>query len=260
MILKSFGQPPWLRDVFVLRKRKGIDRQHRLLVEGSRLTRAALAAGVRFEQVLFAPEFFDDTCSALVDAIRATGAPAREIPAATFSRLSYKAEGVLGVVRFEPPRLDAVMRRSLVVVLDALSDPGNIGAVLRTVDAWGPAGVVVVDGHEKLFHPKALRASMGAVFHTSTCTSTRGAAIESIAASGRAVVALTPDGTGLLGALPFTGDMIIVLGNEKRGVHPDWARVTTSRVAIPTAGIIDSLNVATAAAIVLWETYRARIE
>jgi len=252
-------QPTWLREVFELHARKGLDPKGRVIVEGLRLVGAARAAGLPFEAIVYAPEFFvGEPCKVLLEALQRDGVPSACIPTRDFSALSYKAEGLVGVVRYKLPPLADVLNNQRVLVLDGLSDPGNIGAVLRTANAWGPAGVVVIGGRDKLFHPKCLRASMGAIFHTPTCAVERAIAIEHV--RGRPVVALAPDGEARLDALPrdASGKLIVVFGNERYGVHPAWNDVTTARVAIPMTGIVDSLNVATTAAIVLWEGFHGQ--
>lgn len=251
----STSQPEWLREVFDLRTRKGLDPRGRILVEGLRLIGAARAAALPFESIVYAPEFFaGEPCKQLLEALQRDGVRSACLPTREFSALSYKAEGLVGVVRFAPPAIAEVMQSSLVLVLDGLSDPGNIGAVLRTANAWGPAGVVVVNGRDKLFHSKCLRASMGAVFHTPTCAVERQVAIAQVGV--RPVIALAPDGDARLDALP--DHAIVVFGNERYGVHPAWHDATTARVAIPMRGIVDSLNVATSAAIVLWEAFAGK--
>lgn len=244
-----------LHDVLELRARKGIDPHKRLLLEGLRLVEAARRAGLPFEGVMYAPEFFTgEACSEVLRALLRDGVPSERLAPRDFSRVSYKAEGLAAVVRYAGPPLADVLRAPRVVVLDGLSDPGNVGAVLRSANAWGPASVVVVGGPDKLFHPKCLRASMGALFHTPTTTCDRAVLVARVAALDRRVVTLAPDGAAPLGGL---GDAVVVLGNERHGVHPAWDAVATARVAIPMGGVVDSLNVATTAAIVLWEAFRA---
>jgi TrmH family RNA methyltransferase len=241
-----------LEDVLALRARKGIDPQGRLLLEGLRLVGAARRAELPFEFVAYAPEFFSgEPCKQLLEQLQRDGVPSQCLPARTFSKLSYKAEGLVAVVRYALPAIDEVLRAPRLLVLDGLSDPGNIGAVLRTANAW-PAAVAIVGGSDKLFHPKCLRASMGALFHTPTAVCDRALLVSKIRALGRPVAALVPDGDAPLGDYP-----IVVLGNERYGVHPAWHDVTSARVRIPMAGIVDSLNVATTAAIVLWEAFTA---
>lgn len=243
-----------LDDVLALRARKGLDPDHRLLLEGLRLVGAARAAGLAFQGVIYTPEFFSGApCLQLLQALQRDGVRTACVPPRVFSKISYKAEGLVAVVAYRLPSLDAVLATSRVLVLDGLSDPGNIGAVLRSANAWGPAAVVVVGGHDKLLHPKCLRASMGALFHTPVAVCDRGSLVPRLAALGRPVVALSPDGAPLA---TVARDAVVVVGNERYGIHPAFHDVTTSRVALPMTGIVDSLNVATAAAIVLWESYR----
>jgi TrmH family RNA methyltransferase len=248
--------PPWLRDVFDLRARKGKGEGDRLLLEGLRANRAAHRAGLPFEQLLYTPEFFSDqSCRDLLVCLERQGVPARRLPPRMFSRLSYKAEGLVGVVRFALPDLELVLGSDRLIVLDSPSDPGNVGAVLRTANAWG-ATVIVADGERKLFHPKALRASMGAHFHTLISAADGASLAARVARLGRAVAVLTPDGDARPDALPFHDHPVLVFGNEKRGVHARWLELATLRVAIPMCGEVDSLNMATAAAIILWEAFR----
>lgn len=252
---KGLDHPPWLRDALELSAKKGMDRG-RLLLEGLRLNRAARGAGASFEQILVAPEFYDDGCRELVGELAKAGVPVHEVPSPTFSKLSYKAEGIIGIVRFVPRSLKDVLAAEVVIVLDALSDPGNIGAILRSANAWEASAVVVDDGR-RLFHPKALRASMGALFDTPSCRAERGTLIAALTGLGRKIVVLDPEGTCRIDALAANEPLVIVLGNEKRGVHEEWRGLSLG-VSIPTGGVVDSLNVATAAAIALWETYRRR--
>ncbi len=242
-------------DVLELRARKGIDSHKRLLLEGLRPIGAARRAGLAFESVWYTPDFFSgEPCRSLLQQLQRDGVASQCLAPRAFSRISYKAEGLVAIVRYVGPSLDDVLKAPRVVVLDGLSDPGNIGAVLRSANAWGPASVAVVDGADKLFHPKCLRASMGALFHTPTVVCDRATLVARIAALDRRVVALVPDGDAPLGGLD---EAVVVLGNERYGVHPSWHEVTTARIAIPMAGVVDSLNVATTAAIVLWEAFRA---
>jgi len=218
----------------------------RLLLEGLRPCRGARDANVPFEHVLYAPELFAEGCQLLLDRFVADGVACHRIERKEFSRISYKAEGIVGVVKFAGANLDEVLRSPVVVVLDALSDPGNIGAIVRSANAWGGA-VAVGDTGDKLYHPKSLRAAMGALFHTPTCPTDRATVASRI--KGRSVLALVVDGEPI--------DRVL-LGNERRGVHPDFLAIATARVKIPMSGMVDSLNAATAAAIMLWEVYRRR--
>lgn len=261
MTTKRHGAPPWLAELEVLRARRGSGVDGKLLLDGLRLVEAAHAAGLPIERVLHAPEFFSDAAraQAQADALLASGVPAQQLAAREFSRISYKADGVVAVVRYASPTLEDVLARpGVVLVLDGLSDPGNIGAVVRTANAWGAAGVVAIDARERLRHPKCVRASMGALFHTPTCAASREALLARL--RDREIIALAPDGETPWppGDLDLARDLVLVLGNERRGVHHALARRATRRVALPMSGFVDSLNVSNAAAVVLWELFQRR--
>lgn len=254
--------PGWLADALALRALRGMDAMGRVLLEGLRLNRGALSANQSFETLIYAPEFFFDRRSGeLVTELEGRGVPAHRVPPKTFSRLSYKADGLVGVVRFEiPPLGDAGTfdRDAPLIVLDALSDPGNIGAAIRVANAWGASGVFVVDAAPKLYHPKCLRASMGAIFHTPARPLSRPQALDWVRRLGWPVLLLRPDGGSTLDETTLGSRVVFVVGNERRGVHETWNELARSAVAIPMVGMVDSLNAATALAVTLWESHRRR--
>ncbi|HHO54032.1 MAG TPA: RNA methyltransferase [Deltaproteobacteria bacterium] len=256
----SPDRPRWLEEVHVLRQRKGRDDVGRVLLEGLRCVSAAASAGVPVETLIIAPEFYSsERCAAVVDQLSGIGVRPRRVRPRQFSRLSYKAEGLLAVVRHRVPALGEgpVPRDRPLVILDALSDPGNLGSVLRAANAFG-GSVLVVEGTPKLYHPKALRASMGALFHTPTFTADRAQAVRWIAGGGPPLLTLVPEGPDSLDDVAWSEPLACVIGNEKRGVHPDWADVASASVSIPMTGIVDSLNAATSASLVLWECRQRR--
>lgn len=258
------GSPPWLHDVHALRALRGAG--PRLLLDGSRLVGAALAAGVAIERVIFPSAYYSDAGRIvdLLEALARAGIELVEVTPRSFSRISYKADGVVAVAPYPPRSLDDALGSGVagpVVVLDGLSDPGNIGAVVRSANAWGAAAVVAIEGHAQIRHPKCVRASMGALFHTPTVAVSRREVLERMTV--RPSIALVPDGPSVLGTSwpseTTPSDLLVVLGNERRGVHPSLVEHATWRVAIPMVGVVDSLNVSNAAAVVLWELARARM-
>ncbi|MEO8702702.1 MAG: TrmH family RNA methyltransferase [Kofleriaceae bacterium] len=245
---------PLLADVVSLKQAKGMGPMGRLLLEGARQVQRAIDANVRFELVLHAPEYYSDDCAALVAALAKRGVETVRLEPKAFSKLSYKADGILALVRHVPPRIDQI-RTDRILALDALGDPGNIGAAIRSANAWAVDAVVVVESGSRLYHPKSLRASMGALFVTPSLSLSRANAIELARTARLPVVALVPDATrSIVDAL---GDRwMIVIGHENRGVHADWLGPEAIRANIPMRGVVDSLNAATAAAVTLWEAFR----
>jgi TrmH family RNA methyltransferase len=160
-----------------------------------------------------------------------------------------------------PPdwRLDqiAVEPRTVVLVLDGVQDPGNVGAVCRTGLALGAAGVLALPGTADLWNPKALRGSMGALFRLPSLH----LAVEELtewATRHRVALWATGPGGRPIGTVPVGGPIALVLGNEGAGITPGLVSSASETVSIPLRGEVESLNVAVAAGILLYEVTRDR--
>jgi TrmH family RNA methyltransferase len=175
---------------------------------------------------------------------------------------SVTPAGLVAVCRFldEPPA-DLWSEVDLVAICADVRDPGNAGTVIRTADAAG-AGAVVLAGHSvDAYNPKTVRASVGSLFHVPlSIVSDAGGAMAHARSAGLTVLAADGDGEVDL----FDADHLLrgrvawLLGNEARGLPPDLAASADHRVRIPIAGRAESLNLATAAAVCLYATARAR--
>ena len=149
-----------------------------------------------------------------------------------------------------------VDHRSVVVVLDGLQDPGNVGTLARTAWGLGAAGLLALPGTAELANPKTLRAAMGALFRFPAVALDQPAALAWL--RGRQFrLLLAEAGAPSLGT-PEPGPLALALGNEGSGVGPTLTRAASRRVGIPLAPGAESLNVAVAAGILLYEVLRER--
>lgn len=151
------------------------------------------------------------------------------------------------------------LAQPLLIVLAGVQDPGNLGTILRSAEAFGASGAVLLPGTVSAWNPKSMRASAGSVFRLPT----RAASIESCfqqlaAASIPAAAALAHHATPLLNAQFFSGPLAIVIGSEGAGVPPEIAARCDHAVTIPCPGPVESLNAAVAASILLYEAARQR--
>jgi RNA methyltransferase, TrmH family len=256
---------PRIKDLVRLRTRRHRDRTGRFLIEGFRELRRALDAAIDLE-VLFVcpPLFLGDNEPDLVARAAAAGAELVEVTPEPFRKASYRdrPEGLLGVARRFDTSLDVLALGDatdpLLLVAEAIEKPGNLGTMLRSAAAAGAAGVMVTDPTTDPFNPNVIRASLGLVFTVPLALTTTESAIEHLRAHGLAVVATTPEGAQAHYAVDLTGPAAIVVGSEQYGLSAAWLDAADLRVAIPMPGPADSLNAATAAAIVLFEAVRQR--
>jgi TrmH family RNA methyltransferase len=234
-----------------------------VVVDGSRALRAALAAGAHVREVYASPElYFGEWDAPLVTQAEQQGAHVVELSERAFRTLARGArpDGVLALVERPPADLDLLRLgdEPLLVVAAGIERPGNLGTIIRSACAAGVDAVVVADPQVDLFHRDVVRGSVGAVFRVPVARATGHEAIAWLRGRGIAVVATTPTAATTLWDAELAGGVAIVFGAERHGLSAAWLDAADEHVAIPMPGPGDSLNVAVAAGIVLFEAVRAR--
>ena len=241
------------------------------LVDGIRELSRAVAAGVEIVEVFVAADAAADPAraaarTACLEACAARGAALVALAPRAFERIAFgdRDEGIVGVVRFQPRPLSSTSFTSgrPVLVAEAVEKPGNLGAILRTADAAGLAGVIACDGGTDAANPAAIRASLGTVFSVPLVVATAEETIRWCRASGRRVVAASPEGSRPWHEARLACDTVIVVGSEAHGLSPAWQAAATAgtipldTVRLPMRGIADSLNVSATVAVLAYEALR----
>jgi TrmH family RNA methyltransferase len=248
---------PLIRELRTL-VRASPRRTARCVVEGWRLMEAALDAGAEMEIVLVTPPAAADPRWASVRSRLDAGTVRWVLVAPEVLDALTQVEtpqGILGIARCPPPASPEVLGgpEALVVVLDGIQDPGNVGAIIRTAVAVGATAAVTVGGTADPFSPKALRASAGAAFRLPLLHfPTASALADALAARGIGVVVADPRGAVSWEALRVALPVALVFGSERAGADPAWSRAGATRVRIPMVGPVESLNVAAAASVLLY--------
>ena len=244
------------------------------LVDGLREIARAAAAGVDFVEVFVAAEPREDDAraterAACLEACAARGAEVVPLGPRAFEKLAFgdRDEGVVAVVRFGSRSLADVafpVGRP-VLVAEGVEKPGNLGAILRTADAAGLAGVIVCAGGTDAANPAVIRASLGTVFSVPLAVASAPEAIAWCRAHGRRVVAATPEGRGLWHEANLAGDTAIVVGSEANGLSAAWLTaaeaglIPLETVRLPMRGLADSLNVSATVAVLIYEAVRQEL-
>lgn len=258
-------QNPLIKQIAALRQKKQRDGLGLFVVEGVRLCEDFVASDWKGDVCLFTPEAaVSPRVDKLLAAFASKGCRLVQVPEAIFAKAAdtEMPQGILVVAakrRFTfsdvlPPDLPP-----LIAVLDGVQDPGNAGVLIRTADAAGCSGVILTRGCADLFAAKTVRSTMGSLFHLPVLA---GIAHSELAAA-LAAAAVPIAATALEAAVPYhdadlTGPLAIVFGNEGQGVTPDLLAAAGCRLVIPLYGRAESLNVATAAAVILFEAARQR--
>jgi TrmH family RNA methyltransferase len=262
-VILTSAQNPRIKAALRLRDRRHRDREALCLVEGVSEVRLALEAGA-IPVTLFldrsgshAREF-----AAIERTARAAGAAVFDTAAAALARLSYREhpDGCVAVLRSPSRPLDSLelAPAPLVLVVDGVEKPGNLGAMVRTAEAAGLAAVILSDPGTDPWNPNAVRASKGAVFSVPLAVAAPAAVIAWLRGHAIAIAAADPGASTAYTEADLRGPLAIVVGAEDEGLSQTWRHAADVLVSIPMAGRVNSLNVATSAALLVYEALRQR--
>lgn len=256
-------QNPRVKQLVRLRDRRPRDEAGVFLVEGYREIRRALEKGVQLTELYFAPDWFlGENEPALIAQARAAGAAAFELSKDAFAKVAYRErpDGLLAVAPQWRRTLEdlALPAAPFLLVVEAIEKPGNLGTILRSADAAGCHAVIVCDPVTDIFNPNVVRASTGVLFSVPLVVAESGPVRDWLRARGIRAVATTPAAETLYTSADLRGPLAIVMGSEQYGLSDYWLKQSDLTVRIPMAGQADSLNVAMATIITLFEAVRQR--
>jgi TrmH family RNA methyltransferase len=246
-----------------LRSRKARKASGQFLIDGLNEIRQAVEAHVDIAEAFICPTLCTtDTASRLADDLRLAGVDAIDVARPVWDKLAYgnRQDGIVAVARAKATDLDALAPQpnDLLVVVEGLEKPGNLGAILRTANAVGATALIVADGVTDIYNTNTIRASLGAVFHVPVATASGSAVRDWLNLRLLRRYVARVDATTRYWHADLTQPCALVLGSEAHGLSPAWDSEAYTPICIPMAGNVDSLNVASAAAVLLYEAYRQR--
>lgn len=254
---------PKLKRLVALREKSRLRREEGVfVVEGRRELERCVAAGFEVESVFVCPE--------IGAAPESLGQPkVFEISKELYAKAACRegTEGVIAIVRSRELRLaDLKLGKGsggeacnpLVMVLESVEKPGNLGAVLRSADAAGADAVIVCDPLTDLWNPNLIRASVGAIFTVPVVCCSSEEAIMWLKDNGIQILTAQLQDSTLYYDRDMTGPTAIVMGTEATGLTDIWRQAADAHIRIPMLGVEDSLNVSVSAAILLYEAVRQR--
>jgi TrmH family RNA methyltransferase len=261
-VLTSIANPR-VRAALALRDRRERDRTGLTLVDGARELRRALDAGATVvEAFVCEPLLAGSDARAALDQLRAAGTVLQAASEAVFAKLAFgqRAEGLVAVVRIPALGLDHLVlpERPLVIVVESVEKPGNLGAILRSADGAGADAVIAASPRTDPFNPNAIRASAGTIFSVPLGAATTAETLAWLAERGLRTVTARVDAERSYADADLTGPLALVLGAEAEGLSDAWRGTGIEAVRIPMLGVADSLNVSVSAAILLYEARRQR--
>ncbi|MDO5628482.1 MAG: RNA methyltransferase [Mobilicoccus sp.] len=253
---------PRLRALHRLRRRRDRDAAGVTLVEGVEEIALAVDAGGRMQEAYWCPDLDDGRAEPVLARLVQTGVRPVQLSRAAFEKVAYREgpDGLLAV--FTAPGVGLAgldpAGPEFLLIGEHIEKPGNLGAMLRTADAAGIQAVIAADAVTDWGNPNVVRGSKGAVFSVPVAAASTEETLSWLRRRGVQLVAATPDTDVLHTDADYTGPVAIAVGAEKEGLSEQFLDAADVRVRIPMTGRVDSLNVATSAAILVYEAVRQR--
>ena len=258
-------QNPLVKAVAGLNRRRERQREGLFLIEGERELRHAVGGGIVLEKVLCCEELLvgNERLTDLAEVSKLVGkAEVVQVSAQVFAKIAYRdgGGGVLAVGRIPAGDIGEVKlgEEALVLVVEGLEKPGNLGALLRTADGAGVDAMIVCGEGVDLYSPNVVRSSLGALFTVKVLALTFEQTREWMTANNIRAIVTSPAAEQDYCQVDYAGRVALVLGSEKAGLSARWLDGGGEAVRIGMTGAMDSLNVSCSGAILLYEAVRQR--
>ena len=266
------AQNPKIKNLLLLQeKSKARKEQGLFVVEGRRELEHCLEAGFKVRTVFICPEIIDSAANYFSQGFAKNQFSAEssavdvvviEIPEQLYRKVAYResTEGIIAEVEYKELKLSDLKlpENPLVMVLESVEKPGNLGAVLRSADAAGVDAVIFCDPLTDLYNPNLIRASIGAVFTVPTVAASSEETIAFLQERGIQILTAQLQDSSLYYDIDMRRGTALVMGTEATGLTDLWRKAASAHIRIPMLGRLDSLNVSVSAAILLFEAVRQR--
>lgn len=257
----STAHNPKIKKLLALQQKAAERRREGLfVVEGERELQHCIEAGLEIDTIFFCQEIMDnpeDVLATFPQEVRRY-----EVTAGVYEKIAYRGgtEGVIAEVKTKKRRLEDLRLKEnpLLVVLESVEKPGNLGAVLRSADAAGVDAVIVCDPLTDIYNPNLIRSSIGAIFTVPCVTCSTDECIAFLKAKGVQILTAQLQDSSLYYDTDMVCGTAIVMGTEATGLTEAWRRAADRHIRIPMLGQLDSLNVSVSAGILMFEAVRQR--
>jgi TrmH family RNA methyltransferase len=254
---------PKIKDALRLMERRHRDETGLFLIEGLRELELAIKGGMVFKRLFYCEELFrGEEEKGLLNLARRQGAEMIPVGGHVFEKLAYREDsfGLVAVAERPIGKLEDITlgETPLLVVVEGVEKPGNLGAILRSADAAGVDGVIVCGKSTDIYNPNAVRASIGTIFTVPIVEAGVPDIIGFLKGKGIRIVATTPHTDMDYFDADLRGPCAIVMGSEHEGLTEEWFKKADLLVRIPMMGEADSLNLAVSTALLLYEAVRQR--
>lgn len=252
-------QNPKVKNLLALEKPRERRKQCLFIVEGKKEIGLAIKAGYKIGNLFFCEDLISRQELEMLGTSEKLLIP---VSKDVFEKIAVRENsgGVLAVAEQKTHRLDEIKlkKNPLVLILEGVEKPGNLGAILRTADAAGVDAVIICDPQTDFYNPNVIRSSIGCIFTVPTASASSEETLNWLKKNNVQVFCTYLKASKPYHEVDFRSASAIVMGTEATGLSDTWVNASTANIIIPMQGAIDSMNVSTATAVVVFEAMRQR--
>lgn len=255
---------PTVKEIKSLYRKKERWKNESFLVEGIRIVEECLKSDVPIKYIVYSDELFNvNGGERLFYEVYKKNIDIIKFPYKLFKDIAdtQNPQGIIAVVKFNLVSFESIIqKKNFLVMLDEVTDPGNMGTIIRTADAFGSNGIVLTEGCVDVFNPKVVRSTMGSIFHVPLCyVEDKTYALERFKQEDIIILTTSLEGKKLVHNVNLDKDFVLIIGNEARGVSEESMFYADELVKIFMPGKAESLNAAIATSIIMYEAAKQRV-
>lgn len=248
-----------IKNILSLAKPRERKKQNLFIIEGIKELSLACETNYKIRSVFFCPDIIE--ASVLISIVKSESLLI-PVQRAVFDKIAYREStgGIIAIAEQREYKLDqfTVTKDALILILESVEKPGNLGAILRTADAAGVDGVIICDPQTDFYNPNVIRSSVGCVFTNQIASATSTDTVAWLKNNNIKIFCTYLQASQPYHTIDYKKACAIIMGTESTGLSKVWVEHADSNIIIPMQGKIDSMNVSTAAAVVIFEARRQR--
>lgn len=243
-----------------LKTKKGREQQGVYLIEGNKLLEEAILSNQKIEVIIINKD--KDIPTSLSNTINQRNLRIITVSNIVFNKLAETEtpQGIIGVIKKKQWDFNELLNKdnNFLLLIDEIQDPGNLGTIIRSADAAGISGIIIGTNTVELYNPKVIRSAMGSIYHLPILINDLDDSIEKLKSLNINIIGTSPYSTKDYYDVNLINNIAIIIGNEARGLSERRQKSTDQMIKIPINGKAESLNVAMATTIILFEHLRQR--
>ncbi len=264
MLEISSTKNPLIKNIKSLYNRKGRWSNQLFIIEGIKIIEEAICNDIDIEYILFTDKLlYTEDGEVFLQSIKDRYKVAH-INESLFNEISdtENPQGIIAVAKFNIPILSEVLKKDKLslIFLDGVQDPGNMGTIIRSCDAFNLDGIILGKGSVDPYNPKVVRATMGSIFRVPLYLSEDPlSTLSTLSDYGLNILSTSLDGSEPIYNIDYNESFVLVIGNESRGVEESILKQSDKLIKIPMPGSAESLNVGVAASIIMYEAMKSKL-